>query len=369
MDLRDLVLDILGRPADTAHVDSVPPSEFRKALLPIIGSEPTSGLKLGISTKLSKRRGDPRTTALSQLSASFFMTTKQQFGATLYGGLYSSGNQSSVNLDTRYLNTSQPTYGLGDAKPASDAGNMSFQLGRLNLSYYWRVPFGILAGAGYSFDSYFQIFDELGQTTGQSPYLEYEGGSRDRSIASGWTLGMVRETRDNPINPKYGSYVAANLAFYPTWMGSDESWQAATVDVRGYLHPGKLRMSTLALRGYSWLTFGHAPYLELPATGWDRDGTLGRGYGQGRIRGSKFLYGEAEWRQTVTRNGLFGVVGFFNLLAATQPGQGHFDSPDPGYGLGIRVKLDKRTGANIRVDYGFGAQGSNGLYMGLNEVF
>jgi len=41
----------------------------------------------------------------------------------------------------------------------------------------------------------------------------------------------------------------------------------------------------------------------------------------------------------------------------------------PGYGAGIRIKLNKQSGANICVDYGRGLDGSSNVSVNLGEVF
>jgi len=41
----------------------------------------------------------------------------------------------------------------------------------------------------------------------------------------------------------------------------------------------------------------------------------------------------------------------------------------PGYGVGLRLRLNKHSGANLCVDYGFGRDGSKGLFVNLGEVF
>jgi hypothetical protein len=38
-------------------------------------------------------------------------------------------------------------------------------------------------------------------------------------------------------------------------------------------------------------------------------------------------------------------------------------------GVGLRIKVNKQSGANIAVDYGFGADGSHGLFVNIGEVF
>jgi hypothetical protein len=127
----------------------------------------------------------------------------------------------------------------------------------------------------------------------------------------------------------------------------------------------------LALWQFDWMSVGgKTPYLLLPSTGWDDQFNTGRGYIQGRFRGSDMEYLEAEDRFAISRNGLIGGVVFANLetfkraLAATQ-----FHDFIPGWGAGIRVKLNKHSNTNIAVDYGWGLQGSNGIAVNVGEVF
>jgi hypothetical protein len=41
----------------------------------------------------------------------------------------------------------------------------------------------------------------------------------------------------------------------------------------------------------------------------------------------------------------------------------------PGWGGGLRIKLNKESGSNLCIDYGFGLNGSRGFFVNLNEVF
>jgi hypothetical protein len=46
-----------------------------------------------------------------------------------------------------------------------------------------------------------------------------------------------------------------------------------------------------------------------------------------------------------------------------------FQSYAPGVGGGLRVLLNKKSRTNLCVDYGFGKQGSRGLYLAIQEAF
>jgi len=46
-----------------------------------------------------------------------------------------------------------------------------------------------------------------------------------------------------------------------------------------------------------------------------------------------------------------------------------FEVLEPGAGAGIRVKFNKFSRTNVAVDYGFGKNGSHGVFINLGEVF
>ncbi len=41
----------------------------------------------------------------------------------------------------------------------------------------------------------------------------------------------------------------------------------------------------------------------------------------------------------------------------------------PGWGGGVRIKLNKVSGTNLSIDYAFGVNGSQGLFFNIAEVF
>ena len=103
----------------------------------------------------------------------------------------------------------------------------------------------------------------------------------------------------------------------------------------------------------------------------DKYGRAGRGYAEGRFRGERLLYGEVEYRATVTRNGLIGLVAFLNTtsLSNRQSGEQLFDNFATGAGAGFRLLLNKRSRTNLCVDVGWGRDGSHGFYLSVQEAF
>ena len=53
---------------------------------------------------------------------------------------------------------------------------------------------------------------------------------------------------------------------------------------------------------------------------------------------------------------------------SAEPGSG-LQSVQPGFGGGLRVRLNKKSRTNVCVDYGFGNQGSHGLFINIGEMF
>ena len=87
------------------------------------------------------------------------------------------------------------------------------------------------------------------------------------------------------------------------------------------------------------------------------------------IRPSDQVYIEFEYRFGLTRDGLFGGVVFVNGMSTTEPDTGIFSRLDHGIGFGLRIKFNKYTDTNLAIDYGWGQSNSDGLFLGMTEVF
>jgi hypothetical protein len=366
-DLMDLLSRVLhGKPnfGDTVEI----PPKMILTILPSFAANPTVGVSLGVPGNAVTRLGNDETTHLSTISASVSYTTKKQFNILLRSNVFTSGNTWKLEGDWRYLDTNQPTFGLGPAFPEELKTEMDFNLLRFYETVYREVIPDVLLGVGYHFNHYFTIIDHSPDPT-TSAFGRYYGGQPvSKSTASGASLNILGDTRDNPINAKRGHYARASYRIFPTWMGSDDSWQSLETEFRAYPQTSLPGHGILAFWGLTWFSFGAPPYLELPAIGWDYNNRSGRGYAQGRIRAGDLVYGEAEYRVTLTRDGLWGAAAFFNLTSASDD-TGTLQSPDPGGGFGIRLKLNKHSDTNIAIDVGFGAQGSGGVFFGTGEAF
>ena len=160
----------------------------------------------------------------------------------------------------------------------------------------------------------------------------------------------------------------------PSFLGSDQSSSTLLLDYRHYINLNEQRKRHLvAFWAYgNFLVSGNLPYMNLPSLGWDMFGRTGRGYAQGRFRGENMVYSEVEYRFPLQRSKeTFGGTVFVNAnsFSSKYNSEKLFEQVNPGYGLGLRVMINKENRTIISADYGFGRSGNSGFYLNINESF
>ena len=303
----------------------------------------------------------------SIIYTSLAITSKSQFTITHQHNIWSRGNQYIFSGDHRYWIYPQETFGLGGDTKLSDATLLDYRLLRLNQYVYRRVNDDWYAGAGYVLTYNHRISEEGPETDQPTDFALYSG--KEATLSSGLGLALLYDTRRNQNNPVAGgTYLSMQMLNNFRWLGSDQSWRSLLIDSRKYISAGG--RNVLALWGLGWFAFNtQPPYLDLPATAWDANYNTGRGYIQGRFRGKNLLYTEAEYRMSLTRNGLLGAVVFANAQSVTDWPSNRFTRIHPAAGAGLRIKFNKKSNTNVAIDYGIGADGSRGFFVNLGEVF
>ena len=209
--------------------------------------------------------------------------------------------------------------------------------------------------------------------TSHYAYSVSYGFNPEKYISSGVSVNFLYDTRDNQVNPYKGRFAFANIRINPEALGSSKNSSLLWLEYRDYLHLSKERPRHLiGFWTYGWfVTSGKVPYLDLPAQGWDQFGRSGRAYTQGRFRGLDVIYNEIEYRFPLQKSkDTFGAVVFINgTTASNRENISLFKYYDIGYGAGLRIMIDKKSRANLNLDYAFGKYGAQGFYIGLNEVF
>jgi hypothetical protein len=344
------------------------PKQLELFITPVISTNPSNGLIFGVAADGTYHNKVPET-SLSTFSLGAAYTSKGQALFQAQSRLFTTRNRWSYVGDWRWQDTSENTFGLGGNTPDQNEDEIKYQWFRFYQTAYRGIAPGLFAGLGYHLDHYSDIEDTRAQAAEQTQFQQYGVGT-EKSTSSGLSLNLLHETRDNPNNATRGYYADASYRVFPKFLGSDQDWQSLFLEGRTYRKLPASSKNVLALWAFGWFTLsGKPPYLDLPAIGWDAAGNSGRGYTQGRYRGRSLLYGEAEYRLVLRKDGLLGGVVFLNLSSVTEPDNDHFENVNPGVGLGLRAKLNKNNGSNVRLDFGWGRSGSNGVYLGLNEVY
>jgi len=367
-DAMDVIAKLLHKERVEPEITGTTSTGLSWAVLPTFSYNPVYGVALGAMVSGAGQRGS-RNARFSNLAISGNYSTQGQLQAQVRGDVFSTSGNMLTKMDVRYLDTTRSTWGLGAATRDQEEFPMSFQLVRLYGTVYRRTSGPVFIGLGYHYDEFMNIEDDRAQKGELTPFTVYSGDGVDKTVASGFSLNVLGDTRDNLVNPASGYYLAASFRDYLKSVGSDNNWQEMWAEMRLYPHLPAASRNVLGFWLYSWLTFGKAPYLNLPSNGWDTYGRGARGYLQGRIRGPNQIYLETEYRRGLTADGLWGAVVFLNGTVTTNSETGIFSRADVAAGAGLRIKFNKHTNTNVTIDYGWGRDASHGLFLGMTEVF
>ena len=309
---------------------------------------------------------------ISSILTSFNYTQLKQSIFPVESNIWLKHNKYNIVTDWRYLNYPSQTFGLGGNTSLANGYYLDYYYLRLHQSIFQTIAKNTYLGVGLAYDHYWDV-EELkaaggDSSSGKTDYDEY--GFSKTATASGLTLGFLYDSRRNSINADQGAYL--NVTYRPnfTFLGSNSNWESLLIEFKKYQKFPANSNNVFALWSYNWLTLsGNPPYLLLPSTGWDAYWNTGRGYTQGRFRGKNMLYLETEYRFQITPNGFLGGVLFANGESFSEPLTNKFEYIQPGYGLGLRIKLNKNSKTNFCVDYGWGAPGNRGFALNIGEVF
>jgi outer membrane protein assembly factor BamA len=367
-----------GKAPDT----SMRVGKLYKTYLPVLGYGPAVGFVFGGGISFSSLLGKASSTHISSALLNASVTTKEQFYMNLRTNLYLPNDKWILQGDFRIMLYAQPTYGLGIHKNESDSGqNMRFNYFRFYEKVYRNVAKHFYMGMGVQLDKHFQIRDEQLdldlpglRVTDHYAYSQAKGFDPEKYTTLGLSLDVLYDSRDNSINCYKGAYAQLSYRQNLSFLGSTQSSSSLFYDLRKYIVINNRATDKSILAFWSWGQFntsGNIPYLALPSIGWDTYNRSGRGYVQGRLRGTNMMYLESEYRFPLTANGFLGAVVFVNGTTASSDFQKQslFNSTAIGYGAGFRVKMDKRSRTSIGVDLGMENGNTRRIYFNLQECF
>ncbi|MBS1528840.1 MAG: BamA/TamA family outer membrane protein [Bacteroidetes bacterium] len=364
-DLMDLVHSMLRSGSSSHKNDSVGVRPV-VSMVPAVGYALQSRMAILLSGNMAFRTGPQSRISVVNFSTAY--TQNGQFTLPLLWNICSRNNDYNFVGDMRFYAYPQSTYGLGSDSDNGQQDPMNYDYFRFSETVLRHVTGNLYLGAGYAMDNHWSISHQTPIATGFPGFSNYNTATH--TVSSGFTLNGTYDSRDNSINPSRGFYAMYQFRENLRALGSTSACSSLVLDVRKYVRFPASSNNILAFWSYDWLTLGGAPpYLDLPSTLWDANTNAGRGYIQGRFRGAQMVYAETEYRYRITRNGLIGGVFFVNAQSFSAAPGTKLQVIQPGYGPGLRIKLNKVSKTNISMDYGFGTQGSRGLFVNVGELF
>jgi hypothetical protein len=382
-DLIDIIHHIINKKDTAGKLES----RLTLSFIPVIGYTLSTGLAEGISgiATFYTQKDHGLNPSIFNLQA--LHDAHDQNILFLQSNIWFHGDDYKLVSDIRVEKYPDVTYGLGDTTTTKRSDPITYNYFRFYQTLLRRVSGHFYVGIGYNLDLHYNIVEDIVQAVRKNKktilteYEIYTGvktTTSPRTISSGYTFNFLYDTRSNPENPLQGMFF--DLIFRNNYMflGSGVDHSSVVLDVRKYMKFPKHTNNVLAIWNYNWLTLdGKPPYFDLPSTGSDMYNNTGRGYALNRFRGRHMLYLEAEYRFGITRNGLLGAVLFGNLanystnIVTPVAGAAADDLQKiiPAFGSGLRIKVNKHSNTNLCLDYGFGTQGSRGLFVNLGEVF
>lgn len=326
--------------------------------LPVIFYQPETGLGFGL-TAINYYRMTPGDTISppSSMTLVGIYTTKNQLILAVWSDMFLDEDRWRISSAVSYSQFPTKYWGIGNDTPDSAEEDYTPKALTLRLWPQKRIGTGWYAGlAANIIDRRItEVSDDGLIDTGLAP-----GVKDEQALGLGGSL--IRDSRDNTVYPRRGSYhkLLVDL-FADVWFG-DNGFGVYTLDLRKYFPVA--RTHVLALQALGIATSGEPPFDLYPQLGGE---SLLRGYFQGRYRDRSLLALQGEYRLPLF--GRFGAAGFVGFgQVAPDISEFGFDRFWVAGGAGLRFLLAKREGLNIRADFAIG-QGSSGFYLSLGEAF
>lgn len=362
-DLTDIVKKLLHKKSDT------PAAPRKTVLMPVAGYSLATGFAAAFAFNKVFYNGTAAQQKASSILCVPTYTQKKQFFIPFTANIWSAGNRYNFITDARYSQYPSIIYGIGNDQYADTGYAISYNAIKLHQVVQREMIKNFYVGLGIYFDQYWHIAATDSLLPNIKQQLNLLLHTRETAIAP--VLKLLYDSRLNQVNPRQGIYAGMVLRQNIGISAQSNSWRALVTEFRTYIEFPKRSTNILALWNYNWLTpsADAVPYLLLPSTGWDDNYNTGRGYTQSRFRGHAMFYNEAEYRARLTKNDLLHAVFFGNMQTFSGDLAKAYTHPQLGYGLGLRIKVNKFSDTNFCIDYGFGKNSSHGFFVNLGEVF
>lgn len=341
--------------------DSIQVKESKKeksfAIIPLITSTPLMGFGFGVSTSYLYK-GDDTDSSKSQLRVG------GQYSSTKSYSIFGTNNLWLKNNSIRL--SSAVTYSSINNEFEDEGKDIEYNInttGFVQLQMF-KVAKGLYLGGPLI---YKRVYYKPNNDDGED-FIEDNGINNERT--GGFGFAGSYDSRTNKYYPTNSTFLTFRFDMYPEWLGSDQKYNKAIIDARGYID-GFSHDDVLAMQFYGEYASYYAPDAGLPSVSGK---ALLRGFPQGQLKARYMTGGQAEYRYTIgeSRFRITGFLGMVNLAGGSYGDGGNSRDDDGWYnavGIGARYKVQQVTGVDLRLDFVRTSLNDYSVYLKLNQAF
>ncbi|MBB3701488.1 outer membrane protein assembly factor [Flammeovirga yaeyamensis] len=348
-----------------AQTDSTSLRPYKNNILasPALSYSPKTDVVLGLYFLYQfKLKKDDYATRPSNVNFYVGSSYKGQNYLSTEHELLSNGEKYYFKGKIEYKKTPEQLYRIGPDTGEDDFINAEYH----SLEIFERVVHqfrpNMFIGGKFRSISIFDInyTDQEGKSLDENslPFPGAEGGSY---------LGIgpvfIWDKRNSIMTPTRNFYLDLTTLFY-TSLDDSRSFITLKLDGRRYFDLKNNGQTILACQLLVQNNFGDIPFHELSLLGGKQ---IMRGYELGRYRDFHSIQTQAELRQKVW--GRFGMTAFYSL-GTVYDELSDFQHLKSTLGAGLRLNINRKDPANVRVDFGWSLEENNkGIYITLGEAF
>jgi hypothetical protein len=331
---------------------------FRIIPVPIVFYTPETqfGFGAGVQTFLYSNSNIYNSRESNILLTAMY-TTRKQFMLDVTPKIYFNRGDLFFDGLFRYRLFPNRFWGIGNNTPASNEESYNMETIIFEAAILKRLPTDLNFGFQYKFDNYKMIEIEEGGLL-DSALIPGSEGARISAIFFHFNL----DDRDNVFSTRYGNYMQLKAGFSSKVLGATYGFNKYIIDLRKYFVLGK--KGVVATQIYFEGTFGNVPFQSMA---WLGGGERTRGYFRGRFIDHNMYAIQAEYRNRLHKRWILAAFASVGEVAGKP--LDYFNSLKYSFGGGVRFQLLKNNPTLVRLDFGIGRDGNNGIYFGVNEAF
>ena len=334
---------------------------FKVMPFPMVSYSTETGTVVGLAkyNMVQLVEGDT-VSAASSFSGLASASTEGHYKVVLGGNLYLNQNKLILNGTLRYIVFPEYLLGIGNEVQREDLERVVTE--RFVFTNYILHSVDkdnrLYVGLFQEYKNYYKIKKDSISWIERNQYPGYLGG-----ITSGFGLGVAYDTRDHKYNAMSGMFASFNTKAFASAFGSDFDYNTIEFEFRKFFNPWYQHV--IAFQLYSKGNYGDVPFYSLGQIG----GTNRmRGYYLGAIRDKVIADAQVEYRMKVWS--IFGVTAFASAgRVADTYSKMNLNDLWYGGGFGLRIMVDSAHKANLRIDFGYGMEGSKTVVIGFAEAF